>query len=65
MSAKPRLEALRQAVLGNERGREAEVTPEGKVVIAPDSGPNLENQPAREEQQPSVSRMSSHTWGGC
>ncbi len=64
MAVRPRLEALRQAVLGNARGREAEVTPDGQVVLKSDSGPNLGSQPEQDDQQPRVSKMSPHTFGG-
>ena len=33
MAVKSKLEELRQAVLGNRSGKEAEVTPDGQVVL--------------------------------
>jgi len=64
MTARPRLEALRQAVLGNKRGREAEVTPDGQVVLNAENDQDLRNQTEHEEQHPKVSKMSPHTFGG-
>lgn len=64
MAAKSKLEELRQAVLGNKRGREAEVTPDGQVVLGSDDDQNMDNQPDREVHKAKVSKMSPHTFGG-
>lgn len=58
MANKSKLEELRQAVLGNKRGREAEVTPDGQVVL--DSG---DGQGSGEQPEAKVSKMSPHTFG--
>lgn len=64
MASRSKLEELRQAVLGNKRGREAEVTPDGQVVLNSGNGQDLENQPEQEDQRTKVSKMSPHTFGG-
>jgi len=65
MAGRTRLDALRQAVLGSGRGsREAEVSPDGRVIINQENDVNSGNQPEQEVvSQPRPSRMSEHTWG--
>lgn len=65
MASRTRLNALREAVLGSGRGnREAEVTPDGQVVINPENNVNLEGTTDQEvASPPRPSRMSPHTWG--
>ncbi len=64
MANKAKLEELRQAVLGNQRGREVEVTPEGQVVL--DSGETSQSSETASEKEetgrPKVSKMSPHTF---
>ncbi len=65
MANKAKLEELRQAVLGNQRGREVEVTPEGQVVL--DSGETSQSSETDADQKektshPKVSKMSPHTF---
>jgi hypothetical protein len=65
MAGKSKLEELRQAVLGNKRGREAEVTPDGQVVLSGSGDDqNASNQADQETHAPKVSKMSPHTFGG-
>ncbi|HRS96581.1 MAG TPA: hypothetical protein P5040_00245 [Smithella sp.] len=69
--ARLNLTELRQRVLGGQRGQEAEVRPDGQVVLSADGSqaqvsenqPVQEKQPLQEEQQPRSSMMSHHTWG--
>ena len=63
MAARSKLEELRQAVLGNQRGREVEVAPDGQVVLNPEGNQNPEAHSDQETQQPKVSKMSPHTFG--
>lgn len=63
MTSKSKLEQLRQAVLGNKRGQEAEVTPDGQVVLNAGDDQGLENHTDQEAHRPKVSKMSHHTFG--
>jgi hypothetical protein len=63
MASKAKLEELRQAVLGNRRGREVEVDPSGQVILDPGPGQNPESQPDQESDKPKPAKMSPHTWG--
>lgn len=63
MAAKSKLEELRQAVLGNKRGSEAEVTPDGQVVLSSGSEQDLNNHPDQGVSGTKVSKMSPHTFG--
>ncbi len=62
MANNSKLEELRQAVLGNQRGREAEVTPDGQVVLSPGDDQDAVNQPDQKTHA-KVSKMSPHTFG--
>ena len=54
-----KLEQLRQAVIGNQRGREVEVDPTGEIKIADkDEGENQNF-----SNPPKASKMSPHTFG--
>lgn len=64
MANRTKLEALRQAVLGNERGREAEVSPDGQVVLSSGSDQDVENQPEQEGHRPKGAKMSPHAFAG-
>jgi len=56
-----RLEDLRQAVLGNGRGREVEVEPTGEIR---ETGGNNGNGSHEPQDRPSkASKMSPHTFG--
>jgi hypothetical protein len=55
------LENLRQAVLGNGRGREVEVDPSGEIRIADGDGGNSSAQAG--DHPPKPSTMSPHTFG--
>jgi len=63
MASKAKLEELRQAVLGNRRGREVEVAPDGQVVLNPESGQPPEGNPDEGSSAPKTPKMSPHTWG--
>jgi len=63
MAGRTKLEELRQVVLGNRRGQEAEVTPEGQVVLGPVNDPELDNPQGQGVSEPKVSKMSPHTFG--
>ena len=56
-----KLEQLRQAVLGNQRGREVEVEPTGEIRVAGDVDNG--NQDFSNERPTKPSKMSSHTFG--
>lgn len=61
MAGKSKLEELRQAVLGNKRGQEAEVTPDGQVVINSDD--EKDNFSDQRVSGTKVAKMSPHTFG--
>lgn len=63
MAGKSKLEELRQAVLGNRSGKEAEVTPDGQVVLNSGTDQNLDNPSNQGVSGPRVSKMSPHTFG--
>lgn len=63
MASRSKLEELRQAVLGNRRGREAEVTPDGQVVLNSESEQNFDNQQDQGLHGAKVAKMSEHTFG--
>ncbi len=63
MADKSKLEELRQAVLGNKRGREAEVTPDGQVVLGSGDDQDSGERADQETHKPKVSKMSPHTFG--
>lgn len=62
MAAKSKLEELRQIVLG-KRGQEAEVTPDGQVVLNSGNNQDLNNHPDQGVSGTKVSKMSPHTFG--
>jgi len=54
------IEQLREAVLGNQRGREVEVDPSGEIRISHDN----ETNPDRTHERPlKPSKMADHTFG--
>jgi hypothetical protein len=63
MAGKSKLEELRQAVLGNKRGQEAEVTPDGQVVINSANEQEKDNFSDQGVSGAKVSKMSPHTFG--
>ena len=63
MAGKSKLEELRQAVLGNRSGKEAEVTPDGQVVLNSGNDQTFDNHPDQGVSGPKVSKMSPHTFG--
>lgn len=63
MAGKSKLEELRQAVLGNRSGKEAEVTSDGQVVLNSGTDQASDNRSDQEVSGPKVSKMSSHTFG--
>ena len=63
MAGKSKLEELRQAVLGNRSGKEAEVTPDGQVVLNSGSDQVSDNPSDQRVSNPKVSKMSPHTFG--
>ena len=63
MVSRSRLEDLRTAVLGTQRGREVEVAPDGQVVLDPAQDQALDGPSEQESPQPRASRMSPHTFG--
>jgi hypothetical protein len=62
MANNGKLEELRQAVLRNGRGREAEVAPDGQVVVNSDGGQNPEKSFTQETDRPKPSKLSHITW---
>ncbi|MBW2063315.1 MAG: hypothetical protein JRJ03_00140 [Deltaproteobacteria bacterium] len=56
-----KLEQLRQAVLGNGRGRQAEVEPTGEIRISEETDEN--GQDLSEDRPKKASKMSPHTFG--
>ena len=60
-SSTSKLEQLRQAVLGNGRGREVEVEPTGEIRIFQEGDTN--NHDLSEDRPPKASKMSKHTFG--
>ncbi len=62
MAGNSKLEELRQAVLGNKRGREAEVLSSGEVVLDSGDDQGSGDQPGGERHS-KVSKMSPHTFG--
>jgi len=56
-----KLEQLREAVLGNQRGREVEVEPTGEIRI-PEEAENRDQNPAIDRPL-KPSKMSPHTFG--
>ncbi len=63
MTANGKLEELREAVLGNGRGREVEVSPDGQVHVDQSASQKAENPQDQESVNPQPSRMSKVTWG--
>ncbi len=63
MATRSKLEELRQAVLGNRRGREAEVSPDGQVILGSQSDQGQADQPEPETHRPKVAKMNAHTFG--
>ena len=63
MAGKSKLEELRQAVLGNRNGKEAEVSADGQVVLSSGDDQGLANNPAQVVSESKVSKMSPHTFG--
>ena len=63
MAANEKLEELRQAVLGNGRGREVEVTPDGQVHADSSVNHAADNPQDQESMNPKPSKMSKVTWG--
>lgn len=61
-TAPDKLEKLRQAVLGNQRGREVEVEPTGEIRIPED--PENRDQDLIQHRPLKPSKMSPHTFGG-
>ena len=55
------LDELRQAVLGNNRGRSVEVKPTGEILLADEEVGTDQNVP--DTPQPKVSKMSKTTFG--
>lgn len=56
-----KLEQLREAVLGNQRGREVEVEPTGEIRIPEEADGN--NRDLSEDQPAKASKMSKHIFG--
>ncbi len=63
MTEKSKMDALRQAVLGNKRGREAEVSPDGQVVLNTGDDQDAGNSSDQVKHVEKVSKMSQHTFG--
>ena len=61
MANRSKLDQLRDAVLGNGRGREVEVEPTGEIRVPEE---NEANGPDHAEEEPiKPSKMSRHTFG--
>lgn len=56
-----KLEKLRQAVLGNQRGREVEVEPTGEIRISDEAENGGRNDSHNRSHKPS--KMADHTFG--
>jgi hypothetical protein len=57
-----KLEQLRQAVLGNQRGREVEIEPTGEIRISEEA--ENRDQDLIQHRPLKPSKMSPHTFGG-
>ena len=57
------MEEWRQTVLGNKRGREAEVLPTGEVVLNAGDDQGAGDQADQEAHGSKVTKMSPHTFG--
>jgi hypothetical protein len=63
MAGRSKLEELRQAVLGNRSGKEAEVTSDGQVILNSGTEQDLDNHADQGVSGSKVSKMSPHTFG--
>lgn len=57
-----RLKELREKVLGNDRGREVEVDPNGQIVLDSEDSDKTAAQD-QETEKPKRPKMSPNTWG--
>jgi hypothetical protein len=62
MATRSRLDALRAAVMGNDRGREVEVGPEGQVILNTPTAQEVESQPEQEGQRRKGTKLSPHAF---
>ncbi len=64
MASRSKLEEMRRAVLGDQRGREVEVTSEGQVVLNSESSAQTSEPRSEEEsRQPKGTKLSDTTFG--